>query len=86
MPDGSRMVTASDDGTARIWDAASGGEIRLLRGHDGEVRSASFSSDGRRIVTASEDRTARIWDAASGGEIMRISLDAGISALESVRE
>ena len=62
-PDGSRIVTASSDNTARIWDAASGKEIAVLRGHEASVDSAAFSPDGSRIVTASEDNTARIWDA-----------------------
>src|SRR5262245_24084904 len=62
-PDGSRIVTASWDKTARIWDAASAKEIAVLRGHDSFVYSAAFSPDGSRIVTASWDKTARIWDA-----------------------
>src|SRR5262245_62389935 len=64
-PDGSRIVTASEDKTARIWDAASAKEIAVLRGHGHYVISAAFSPDGSRIVTASADKTARIWDAAS---------------------
>src|SRR5262249_13640517 len=51
--DGSRIVTASFDKTARIWDAASAKEIAVLRGHDDFVLSAAFSPDGSRIVTAS---------------------------------
>ena len=62
-------MTASDDSTARIWDAESGKEIAVLKGHDGAVRSAAFSGDGKRVVTASADKTARIWDAESGKEI-----------------
>jgi WD40 repeat protein len=61
-PDGSRIVTASQDNTARTWDAATGEEIAVLRGHQGSVNSAAFNSDGSRIVTASADSTARIWD------------------------
>jgi hypothetical protein len=67
--DGKRIVTASDDKTARIWDAATGQPIAQLKGHEGAVYSAAFSPDGRRIVTASEDKTARIWDAATGQPI-----------------
>jgi WD40 repeat protein len=67
--DGSRVVTASYDRTARIWDGTSGKEIALLRGHDDWVKSAVFSADGSRIVTASSDGTARVWDGISGKEI-----------------
>ena len=68
-PDGSRIVTASSDNTARLWDAAGGVEIAVLRGHEDPVRHAAFSPDGSRIVTASWDYTARLWDATSGKEI-----------------
>jgi WD40 repeat protein len=68
-PDGSRIVTASYDETARIWDTATRKEIMVLRGHGSVVSSAAFSPDGSRIVTASWDKTARIWDAATGKEI-----------------
>jgi len=67
--DGSRLVTTSIDGTAHIWDAASGVHIMVLRGHEAAVLSAAFSPDGSRIVTASSDKTARIWDAKTGTEI-----------------
>jgi hypothetical protein len=69
-PDGARIVTASKDKTARIWDAATGQPIgKPLKGHLGAVLSAAYSLDGRRIVTASWDKTARIWDAATGEQI-----------------
>jgi WD domain, G-beta repeat len=61
-PDGQRVVTASYDGTARLWDAGTGKEIGEPMKHGMEVYSARFSPDGLRIVTASQDRTARLWD------------------------
>ncbi|RTL68368.1 MAG: TIR domain-containing protein, partial [Hyphomicrobiales bacterium] len=68
-PDGRRIVTASDDNTARVWDVERGSEIATLKGHEGPVQSAAFSPDGRRIVTASYDNTARVWDVERGSEI-----------------
>ena len=72
-PDGSRIVTASADNTARVWDAATGKAIAVLSGHEGRVNSAAFSPDGSRIVTASADNTARVWDAATGKAIAVLS-------------
>jgi eukaryotic-like serine/threonine-protein kinase len=71
--DGQRLVTASFDRTARIWDAATGREITLLTGHTDRVNSAAFSPDGRRVVTTSADKTARIWDATTGRAITVLS-------------
>jgi WD40 repeat protein len=59
--DGKRIVTASVDNTAKVWDI-SGKLIATLTGHQAEVISASFSPDGKRIVTASGDKTAKVWD------------------------
>ena len=63
---GDRIVTASYDKTARIWDVSKGRQVAVLKGHRGPVERAGFSPDGRRVVTAARDGTARIWDAASG--------------------
>jgi dipeptidyl aminopeptidase/acylaminoacyl peptidase len=60
------VVTASGDGTARVWDATTGEPITSLLKHKSAVQHAAFSPDGRRVVTASKDRTARVWDAATG--------------------
>jgi WD40 repeat protein len=76
-PDGKRVVTASWDRTARVWDAATGKQIALLSGHQGWVYSATFSPGGQRVVTASRDRTARVWDAATGKQIVQLSGDQG---------
>jgi len=60
-PDGSHVVTASDDGTARVWRSRDGMEIAVLEGHGSRVTAAQFSPDGDRVVTISADNTARIW-------------------------
>jgi hypothetical protein len=61
-PDGRRVVTASQDRTARLWNAATGKPLGEPMVHEGWVYSAQFSLDGQRVVTASDDNTARLWD------------------------
>jgi WD40 repeat protein/serine/threonine protein kinase len=60
-PDEQRILTASEDGTARLWDLA-GNQLAVFKGHDGNVLQARFSLDGQRVLTASQDGTARLWD------------------------
>src|SRR5262249_52881803 len=55
------VATASQDGTARIWDTKTGKLLATLRGAGGPIYSANFSPDGRKLVTASQDRLARIY-------------------------
>jgi len=73
-PDGTRIVTASQDQTAKVWDARTGAETLSLK-HTAKVQSAMFSPDGTRIVTASADRTAKVWDARSGTETFTLKGD-----------
>ncbi len=69
-PDGKRVLTASADGTARLWPADAAGAPRVLAGHEGPVSSAELSPGGERVVTASGDGTARIWPVAGGSPIL----------------
>ena len=60
------VVTASEDKTARIWNATTGACVRALKGHKYSVWSCAFSPDGAQVVTASTDKTAKVWDASTG--------------------
>jgi eukaryotic-like serine/threonine-protein kinase len=77
-PDGVRIVTASDDGTAKVWEAAGGKELLTLNGHGGSAFCAVFSLDSQRIVTASRDGIARVWEAASGRELLSLAGHGGV--------
>jgi WD40 repeat protein len=72
-PDGSRIVTASTDGTAKLWDARTGAELLTLKGHTNAVSSASYSPDGSRVLTMSPlDHSVGVWDARTGAELLTL--------------
>jgi WD40 repeat protein len=55
----------SADGTAQLWDVASGRATPLLRGHTDQVWAVAFMPDGRGLFTGSWDGTARLWGVAA---------------------
>ena len=67
-PDGTWIVSASDDGTLKIWDAATGTERDHPHRPHQRGDGCAVSPDGAWIVSASCDNTLRIWDAATGTE------------------
>jgi hypothetical protein len=75
-PDGSRVITTSSDGTARLWDATTGMVVNELRIHTGPVRAAAvrgaLSSDGSRLIFVSDDGTARVWDTTTGAAMAEL--------------
>ena len=64
--DGRRIATASGDGTARVWDVATGRLIHTLRSHEQPVRDVDFSPDGRFLLSAGDDTRALLWDLTTG--------------------
>jgi hypothetical protein len=71
-PDGKHIATASNDGKARVWDAADGRVIFTLTGHGGGLSGVRFSPDGQRILTSSGDQTAKVWDATTGKDLLTL--------------
>lgn len=76
-PDGRFLLTSSDDSTAKLWEIASGREVRMFSGHAFGIYSAAFSPDGKLVVTGSVDETVKIWDVATGLEIHTLEGHAG---------
>jgi WD40 repeat protein/serine/threonine protein kinase len=69
-PDGSRVLAVYSDGTARVWDVATGRPVSPPLAHKGSVNHAAFSPDGRCLITASGEMgqpgAARVWDVVTG--------------------
>ena len=73
--DGRRIVTASADGTTRVWNAATGELLTVLSRHAGRVNAAAFLPNGW-IVSAGEDRTVRAYPCEScvpAGELQALA-------------
>ena len=69
LPDGERICSTAEDGTARLWDAKTGTEIRPFVGHAGNVNSIAASPNGRWIVTGGLDQKVKVWEVATGAEV-----------------
>ncbi|WNG17562.1 CHAT domain-containing protein [Cystobacter fuscus] len=77
-PDGQRVVTASRDGTARLWRTDGEGDALVLAGHEGPLYHATFNpADGSSVLTSSHDGTARLWR-TSDGHLLRVFTHRGV--------
>ena len=68
-PNGKFVISASADKTLRVWDLASGQQLRILEGHSDTVEDVAVTPDGKKAISASSDKTLRLWDLASGQQL-----------------
>ncbi|MCY2954350.1 MAG: protein kinase [Planctomycetota bacterium] len=68
-PDGRMALSGSTDKTLRLWDVATGSQVRSFAGHTEGVYAVAFSPDGRSAISGSPDKSLKLWDVATGREI-----------------
>jgi WD40 repeat protein len=71
LPGGRRALSASGDGTLRLWDIGTGAELRCFGGHLRDIKFVAVLPDSCRAVSASGDETLRLWDIETGTELRR---------------
>ncbi len=63
---GTKLASASDDKTVRIWNPETQECLHILNGHSSSVHAVAFSPDGSKLISGSADNTLRMWDVESG--------------------
>jgi WD40 repeat protein len=81
-PDGTRLASAGEDQTVKVWDATTGRTLLTLVGHTNGVRSVAFSPDGKRLASGSYDKSVKVWEADQGQEAL--SLKAHVLEVNTV--
>lgn len=77
-PDGKLLATASFDNTIKLWDFATGKEVRTLTGHTAPVYSVVFSPDGTTLASSGHDQSIKLWNVADGKLIRELKGHGGI--------
>jgi len=77
-PDGSMLASASWDGTARLWDTASGQLIASLRAQLLGVNSVDFTQDGRRLAAGTGDGFIKLWNLENLQEVLTLRGAGGV--------
>jgi len=84
-PDGLRVVTASQDGTARVWDASTGRQLASSLRYGRALVQARFSPDGRRVAVGTSEGVVQILDAATGEAITPQLVQPALHSLMDLR-
>jgi eukaryotic-like serine/threonine-protein kinase len=72
-PDGRTALSGSHDKTLKLWELATGKELRTFTGHTGPVNSVAIARDGRTALSGSSDNTLKLWDLASGKQLRTLT-------------
>src|SRR5262249_43125219 len=80
-PDGKTLVSGSWDQTVKLWDVATGAELRTFKGHSAYIDTVAFSSDGTTLASGSQDKTIKLWDASTGKELHTLRDADSVSSL-----